>query len=474
MSLTRKLLSGFGVMLGLILVLSAAALIVTNGLDQELKRAANVMAQEQYLAGDVNAATAELTSLERGTVLAAMLGDSAHSAEYQQKFTARADNLSRDIGALLKMAETADNQSMLQNLNQQAAGVQQSAEELRQAMANQQMDAALAIFARKVLPGLEAIGLQAAALVQRQNLDLAAASADSSVKAARSIRITIAVLVIACGVGAVVFWLVLQANRSLKRLSGKMWDSADQVASAAAQVSSASGSLAQGASQQAMSLQETSTSTTQVASITRKNAEHAMQVAGLMQKTAEGAGEVNQSLDGMVAQMKQIDSSSTKIARIIKVIDEIAFQTNILALNAAVEAARAGEAGLGFAVVAEEVRNLAQRCAQAAEDTETLIAESIESSHHGNAQLNHTAGAVRSMTDNAVRVKNLVDEVSLGSQEQARGMEQITRAVGQMENVTQKTAAGAEETASAGAQLEAHAGVLRTLAQEMRAMVGTE
>src|SRR5213078_2021603 len=143
----------------------------------------------------------------------------------------------------------------------------------------------------------------------------------------------------------------------------------------------------------------------------------------------EGAGEVNHSLDRMVAQMKEIDTSSNKIARIIKVIDEIAFQTNILALNAAVEAARAGEAGLGFAVVADEVRNLAQRCAQAARDTAGLIEDSIVTSRDGNARLDQMAGNVRAMTESSSQVKSLVDEVNVGSQEQARGMEQIAHAV---------------------------------------------
>jgi methyl-accepting chemotaxis protein/methyl-accepting chemotaxis protein-1 (serine sensor receptor) len=131
----------------------------------------------------------------------------------------------------------------------------------------------------------------------------------------------------------------------------------------------------------------------------------------------------------------------------------------------------AGEAGLGFVVVADEVCNLAQRCAQAVEDTEALIAESIETSHQGNACLSQTAGAVRAMKDNAVRLKSLVDEVSTGSQKQARGMDQITRAVLQMEKATHNTAA-AQQSASGGAQLNVHAGVLRTLAYEPRAMVG--
>ncbi len=193
-----------------------------------------------------------------------------------------------------------------------------------------------------------------------------------------------------------------------------------------------------------------------------------------MQESAKNAGEVNSSLDRMVTQMKEIDTSSNKIARIIKVIDEIAFQTNILALNAAVEAARAGEAGLGFAVVADEVRNLAQRCAQAARDTAGLIEDSIATSHDGNARLDQMAGAVRAMTDSAVRVKSLVDEVNQGSQEQARGMDQIARSVSQMQNVTQTTASAAEEGASAGAELTSHASTLRSLVHEMREMVGAQ
>jgi len=193
-----------------------------------------------------------------------------------------------------------------------------------------------------------------------------------------------------------------------------------------------------------------------------------------MQQNADGATGVNHSLDRMVVQMQEIGNSSNKIARIIKVIDEIAFQTNILALNAAVEAARAGEAGLGFAVVADEVRNLAQRCAQAARDTAGLIEDSIATSRDGNARLDQMAGHVRGMTENATQVKSLVDEVNIGSQEQARGMEQISRAVMQMEQVTQRTAASAEESASAGTDLNSHANGLRALVHEMREMVGAD
>src|SRR5260370_26171027 len=189
--------------------------------------------------------------------------------------------------------------------------------------------------------------------------------------------------------------------------------------------------------------------------MTRKNAENSQTVARLMAEAAGLVGGAKQALDQMVASMKEIDDSSDKVAKIIRVIDEIAFQTNILALNAAVEAARAGEAGMGFAVVADEVRNLAQRSAQAAKDTAALIEESIAHSKEGGSRLDQVADAIRKITSSASEVKTLVDEVNLGSQEQARGIEQIAKAVVQMQQMTQKSAANAEESASASAEKSA-------------------
>jgi methyl-accepting chemotaxis protein len=474
MSLTKKLLGSFGAMLGLVLLLGAGALLITRDLSGDLERAANVTARQQYLAGQVSADAAELTSLERGSVLAAMLADAAHQQSYQQEFSVHAASLRKSLSELRKIADTREAAARLQSLEQQSSLVSQAHEELRQAMANQQMDAGLVIFAQKVQPSLEEIRRQAASLVEQQARDLASASAVSSAKSARSSVWTISLLLISLGVGAGVLWLVRRAGAALKDLAARMSDSAERVSGAASLVSGSSQSLSAGASQQAASLEETSASTEEIASITRKNADHALQVAGLMQKSADGAVAVNQSLDRMVEQMNEIGNSSNKIARIIKVIDEIAFQTNILALNAAVEAARAGEAGLGFAVVADEVRNLAQRCAQAARDTAGLIEDSIATSRDGNARLDQMAGDVRAMTESATQVKSLVDEVNMGSQEQARGMDQISRAVMQMEQVTQRTAASAEESASAGADLNSHANALRTLVHEMREMVGVE
>lgn len=249
---------------------------------------------------------------------------------------------------------------------------------------------------------------------------------------------------------------------------------AEQVALAAAQISNASQSLAQGTSQQAASLEETSASTEEINSMARRNSENSHSAADLVKASEQRFSDTNRSLQEMVGAMGEINASSDKISKIIKVIDDIAFQTNILALNAAVEAARAGEAGMGFAVVADEVRNLAQRCAQAARDTAVLIEESIQKSNGGQEKVQQVAKAIHAITEQSTQVKTLVDEVHLGSQEQTRGIEQIGRSMVSMEQVTQKAAASAEESASAAEELTAQSSALRDIVDRLNRALGLD
>jgi len=205
----------------------------------------------------------------------------------------------------------------------------------------------------------------------------------------------------------------------------------------------------------------------------RKNRENSLAAAELMTQSHQKFVQANQSLDLSIVAMDEINTQSGKISKIIKVIDEIAFQTNILALNAAVEAARAGEAGMGFGVVADEVRNLAQRSAQAARDTAGLIEESIVKSSDGKVKVDQVATAIRSITEKSAKAKALVDDVKSGSQEQASGLEQIGNTIMQIEQVTQSTAANAEECASAAAELNAQSEALQDIVRQLTAMVGS-
>jgi methyl-accepting chemotaxis protein/methyl-accepting chemotaxis protein-1 (serine sensor receptor) len=269
--------------------------------------------------------------------------------------------------------------------------------------------------------------------------------------------ILVVMAVLAFVILGVVGYVVRIVVKTLTGMVSNLKSGAEQVTSASTQVSASAQTLSQGSTEQAASLEETSASMEEMASMTRKNAENSQEAARLMVEVDRVVDGSNKALGDMTHSMASIRESSNKVSKIIKTIDEIAFQTNILALNAAVEAARAGEAGMGFAVVADEVRNLAQRSAQAAKDTAALIEESIVNSQEGNAKVELVAQSISAITDSVGKVKGLVTEVSEASRQQSQGIDQVAQAVAQMEKVTQSTAASAEESAAASEELNAQA-----------------
>jgi methyl-accepting chemotaxis protein len=266
--------------------------------------------------------------------------------------------------------------------------------------------------------------------------------------------------------------VIRRLSEDLRRTSSGLADGSSQVSSAAGQVSSSSQDLARDTSEQAAMIEETSASAEQINSMAKRNAESARNATIIVDEAEGGNQETNRAVAECVVAMDAIGESSSKIARTLQVIDKIAFQTNILALNAAVEAARAGEAGMGFAVVAEEVRNLAQRCAAASEEISTLIEESLKNSDAGRSKMKTLVGSGVRVNGLFSSVKVLVREISLSSEEQGRGIDQIGRAIQKMEQGTQKSAANAEESAAAAEQLNAQSEQLRDISNELRDMVG--
>ncbi len=314
---------------------------------------------------------------------------------------------------------------------------------------------------------LSAIGKLEQQMRRQEEVEVAASDV-----AGRRLQTTIFSLVGILIAGLIAFaWFTLRhINVTLHQVLKELSTASDGNA-AASQISASSQALAQGASEQAASLEETSASSEEISSITGKNADNAERAAEKMKDAASHIAEANTRLEQMVVSMNEIDSSSDKISKIIQVIEGVAFQTNILALNAAVEAARAGEAGLGFAVVADEVRNLAQRCSQAAKDTAGLIESSIGKTKEGKNQLDEVADSFRSITDSASQVNALVEEVRSASNEQARGVKQISAALAQMQQVTQQTAASAEQGAAAGEELSSQTRAMKATVARLASMV---
>ena len=294
-------------------------------------------------------------------------------------------------------------------------------------------------------------------------VDLQLRVAGAEYEAAKSrynflLTLTVSVLAIGVLVGGGLSWMVThELARSITQITDALSTGAAQTAQAASQVSASSQSLAEGASEQAASLEETSASLEELSSMTKRNADSAREACETVSRTRGSAEQGTVQMTGMQESMNAINGASDEITKILRTIDDIAFQTNILALNAAVEAARAGEAGAGFAVVADEVRALAQRSASAARETATRIEASVTRSRQGVHLSGEVATSFSTIQNHIKHLEQLNGDISTASQEQSLGLNQINQAVSQMDKVTQDNAAGAEETASASEELNAQA-----------------
>ena len=272
-------------------------------------------------------------------------------------------------------------------------------------------------------------------------------------------------------VGAIFAWLISRSvTGGITGVADRLATESAMAATSSAQVATASQAMASGATQQAASLEETSSSLHEMASMTARNSENAQNAKTLANETRTTADAGATDMEEMKSAMSAIKASSVEISKIIKTIDEIAFQTNILALNAAVEAARAGEAGLGFAVVADEVRNLAQRCAGAAKETADKISASTDKSEQGVRISEKMAANLAAIVDKTRLLDERIGEIAQSSHEQSEGIGQLNSAVSSMDKITQDNAALAQQSAESGEELKQQAEQVRQAVAELLRM----
>jgi methyl-accepting chemotaxis protein/methyl-accepting chemotaxis protein-1 (serine sensor receptor) len=473
MTIGKKLAVCFGATCVLGMLTGVVAWFCVSSLQHEIDQSVQVTARKVEIVSDIKSSILTFRLAERGILLFS-------AAKIPEKVRLNTDlfgktmaGIHQEISELRRLIATAEG---LQMTGAVEAGVLEYARiqaDIPRLCAAGNLQEAMQEDADRLVPtGAATVAVIDKLLDRQRNFNAQAVARTGEL--ARNSHLVVGLFILLslgiCGFAAVT---IAASTRDLQSITRELAEGATQIASAARQVAGSSQSLAQGSAEQAASLEETSASSEEISSMTRRNAESSKVAAENMVVASQRVEAANRHLSLMMTSMHEINASGGRISKIIKVIDEIAFQTNILALNAAVEAARAGEAGMGFAVVADEVRNLAQRCAQAARDTAGLIEDSIAKSGDGQSKLALMAGALGSITESAARVKILVDEVSSGSVEQSRGIEQVAKAIVQMEEVTQSTAANAQQSASASQELSAQSEAVRGIAARLTRLVGT-
>lgn len=471
MTIGKKLLIGSASMLGVTVLLSISSLYTTESLGNELSKTASVTGRKLELAGAMASDAANMLSAERGLLLRLALGDQTKATGLHQAFASSADRVRQDIRQIETLLSSAEDRTATNNLKTAFTAWIPADEAMWQLCSKQDYQGAFKIFDEKVGPQANQVQAAANEIVTLEHKSLEQEKARAAELPVQSRWMAIGLAILAVIAGVLVILVVQGVTGTLRHIATNMAETAEEVIHTSQQISSFSEQLASGASDQASSLEETSASSAEISSMTQSNAGNARAATEIVMRVDEQVQQANRSLEQMIASMQNITDSSKKIAQIITVIEQIAFQTNILALNAAVEAARAGEAGLGFAVVADEVRSLAQRCSEAARDTGALINAAVSSSNEGSSRLNGVVSVISEITGSTAKVRQMVSAVNEASQEQARGISQIADGLSRMEKVTQQTAASADQGTKASRQMDTQAHALQQVVHELLTMV---
>jgi methyl-accepting chemotaxis protein len=469
LKLGTRITLGFGCMLAIVLVLSVVSIYSLFCIKAEMAKS-SLSTQKMEIIKDIKQSMQIISKNTRGAIIFA--NDPTALAQTDNETAAARDVLYKGQDTLKKLPMSGEERRSLKSYVDDAPKNRVYNEQVVGLIKEKKFAEAA-----KVLSQYSDPMMQAGISKLNKFNDIAEAqrkrAEDNMQRTYETTFEVLAILVMVCITLGIIISLAITRSitKPVNKIASSLSDSSNQVAGASNQLSTSAQQLSQGSSEQASSLEEISSTLQESASMLQQNNSNTKQAALLSGRATEFANKGNNEMQEMMNSIQEIKKSSDQISKIIKVIDDIAFQTNILALNAAIEAARAGEAGMGFAVVAEEVRNLAGRSAQAAKDTTVIIESNIELSGKGVAVAEKVREALVEITGQAGKVNELMNEIAAASNEQAQGIDQVNKAMFQMESVTQQNAASAEESASASEELNAQAESMRKIVRELSELV---
>jgi len=468
----QKLLISYGTMMILLVLLGGLAVYEISGLGELTRELGIKDATKMYNAGMANGHSTEMLAASRRIAVKESVGDTEGLSRAIDEYNAYEKKMREDIATILKQGVSAEGRPTLEAASTRLDMAAQLFPHYLELIHAHQVKEASQFAESQLEPALLDVDAAGTKMLERQKVVMGKANAKAEDAVTFAHWLIGALLTFGAISGVLIAFIVRSLDHQLRHAVRELSVGSDQVTEASCQVATSSQNLAKDTSEQAAMIEETSASAEEINSMARRNAENSDHSTTLVSEAVRHSDDANHAVEQCVSAMDALSESSEQIAKIIGVIDKIAFQTNILALNAAVEAARAGEAGMGFAVVAEEVRNLAQRCAQAAQETSVLIKRSVDNTAAGRERMSTLVDSGRKVSEVFGRIKVMIDEIRMSSQEQGKGIDQISRAIGRMESGTQKNAANAEESAAAAQELNAQSDALRGIAMGLARMTG--